>query len=1126
MPRRSDIKKILVLGSGPIKIGQACEFDYSGTQACKALKEEGYDVILVNSNPATIMTDPNMAWRTYVEPLTPYFVQSIIERERPDALLPTMGGQTALNVAVELARAGLLSRYGVELIGARLESIEVAEDRALFREKMIEIGMPVPRSFIVHSIEEVEALKDEVPMPAIVRAAFTLGGTGSGIASTYDELLAVCRAGIQASPAGEVLIEESIIGWKEIELEVVRDSKDNFIVVCGIENFDPMGVHTGDSITVAPIQTLSDREYQALRNAARLIIRAIGIDCGGSNIQFAVNPETGEFVVIEMNPRVSRSSALASKATGYPIAKVAARLAVGLTLDEIPNDVAGISACFEPSVDYVVSKIPRFNFDKFYGASDRLGTAMKSVGEAMAVGATFTESMQKALRSLELGVAGFCPIASRENGDRDCILERLKTPSRYRLADLWGAFSLGLSNEEIFEVSGIDRWFVEHLREIFSTYKMWVENLAEKVGKEELSKIFSQDDLRSLKKIGFSDRQVASLINDSAHASVASEDDVWRLRKDLAVSPVFKAIDTCAGEFPTNTRYLYSTYADQRREVTPLPGKKVIVLGSGPNRIGQAIEFDYCCVQASLTLRELNVQSIIVNCNPETVSTDFDVSDVLYFEPLTLEDVTNIAEAENPDGIIVQFGGQTPLILAQRLNERGFKILGTSCEATAIAEDRGKFRQILEKIGLRQPSGSIAHTREEALACAEIIGYPIMLRPSFVLGGKAMFIVRSKEKMEELLSQAFAASPGAPLLIDQYLNPAIEIDVDAVSDGTETIIAGIMEHIEEAGVHSGDSSCFLPPRNLDAATIAGIREATAAIARELNVVGLMNVQYAVKDGALYVIEVNPRASRTVPFVSKATGIKWANIATRAIMGERLSDMRHLYSAPSNSCAVKTVVIPYDRFPDSQVLLGPEMRSTGEVMGIAADFQSAVLKAQIAADKAIARTDSVFISAAPSQSEKAARVALAFARAGLSVFASGSTAERLPLSAPLRVAPVDARHGDDLILWLRKTGIARVISLSHLDSIDDEQSSIRRAAIAAGVALSMTASEAMAVAEALACPATAEGRVMSLQEHHLTGVSSKKGEIPSVDQKQMPEIDDLQSLEDALGARSNADLFLS
>jgi carbamoyl-phosphate synthase large subunit len=1102
------MKRVLVLGSGPIKIGQACEFDYSGTQACKALQEEGYEVILVNSNPATIMTDPEIATRTYIEPLTAEFVEKVIARERPGALLPTVGGQTALNLATELATSGTLARYGVELIGASLESISIAEDRERFRAKMQEIGMPVPRSVVVRCLSELDELLDTVPMPAIVRSAFTLGGTGSSTADNHAELRSACLAGLHASPISEVLIEESLQGWKEIELEVVRDRNDNFIVVCGIENFDPMGVHTGDSITVAPIQTLTDREYQALRDAAGRIIRAIGIDCGGANIQFAIDPRSGNFVVIEMNPRVSRSSALASKATGYPIARIAAKLAVGFTLDEVANDIIGSSACFEPAIDYVVTKIPRFNFEKFYGSSQRLGTEMRSVGEVMAIGATFKESFQKALRGLELDLSGFCEIPSRARPHTaEEWVRRLAEPSRYRATDIFCAYGCSMTVREVHRLSGIDRWFLDNLHELWRKNRSAIAEISALLSgcqEDDLVSCLPARFLQELKQDGFGDRQIAELVNCAVGRHVADEDAVYYHRRRLGIHPVFQAIDTCGGEFPTTRRYLYSTYfacaaarqeegqhsssrgkADEfsRSEIGPTEGKKVVILGGGPNRIGQGIEFDYCCVRASTALRELGFRTIMVNCNPETVSTDYDVSDTLYFEPLTLENVSNILEFEKPDGVIVQFGGQTPLNLAEGLEARGFKILGTDCGAIAMAEDRGKFRDVLGRLGIRQPESLVAASGVEALSSASTLGYPVVVRPSYVLGGRSMYIVRSRESMAEIVDSLLRIAPGRAILIDKFIEDAVEVDVDAVSDGVETVIAGIMQHVEPAGVHSGDSSCVLPALGLSEAVRRQIIDWTERIASALSVRGLINIQFAVKAADLYVLEVNPRASRTVPFVSKASGIPWVSVATRVIAGERLAGMKGLKPRASATVAVKSPLIPFDRFPGALVCLGPEMRSTGEVMGIGPDFASAFVKAQIAVGALLPRSGSALVQADPDCFEQALAVARAFRKVGWSV---ESSPELYPYLQSRGVSTglldIERPRAEELSALLRACGINRVVALSAIDHKGEALNTLKRAAIAAGVPLAMTYQECLALVAALeAVRNGADLAVASLQE---------------------------------------------
>ena len=1090
MPGRQDVKRVLVLGSGPIKIGQACEFDYSGTQACKALREDGYEVILVNSNPATIMTDPETADRTYIEPLTLEFLEKVIEKERPCALLPTVGGQTALNLAIELALDGILAWYGVELIGASLESISIAEDRERFRETMKAIGMPVPRSIVVRSLEDLDAHESEVPIPAIVRSAFTLGGAGSSTVRTTEELRSACTAGLRASPVSEVLIEESIAGWKEIELEVVRDRNDNFIVVCGIENFDPMGIHTGDSITVAPIQTLSDSEYQALRNAAKQIISAIGIDCGGANIQFAINPKSGDFVVIEMNPRVSRSSALASKATGYPIARVAAKLAVGFTLDEVENEIIGSSACFEPTLDYVVTKIPRFNFDKFYGADQRLGTEMRSVGEVMAIGATFKESFQKALRGLELDLSGFCSVPSRERSmGKVEWMHLLSVPSRHRATDIFSAFQFGLTLDEVQKSSSIDAWFLQGLHELWDETRKAIDVIrtqaqitnttsGDQSGASiaDLADILPDSLLVRLKENGFGDLQIAEIINTALGYSSVTEEHICELRKELGILPRFQAIDTCGGEFLTTRRYLYSTYSScgdtdgsLEEEITPTEGKKVVILGGGPNRIGQGIEFDYCCVRAGMTLRELGYRTIMVNCNPETVSTDYDVSDSLYFEPLTLENVCNILDFEKPEGVIVQFGGQTPLNLAEGLQKRGYKILGTSCDAIAMSEDRGLFRNVLSSLGIRQPESAMATTRQQVMDAANRIGFPVMVRPSYVLGGRSMYIARSPESLEEISHSLIDGDDRAEraFLIDRFLDNAIEVDVDAVSDGEYVQIAGIMQHIERAGVHSGDSSCVLPPVSLDEKMVRQIENWTTSIARRLEVVGLLNIQFAISDDQLFVLEVNPRASRTVPFVSKATGIPWVRVASRVIMGEKLSSRMPELKPHVRTVAVKSPLIPFDRFSKASICLGPEMRSTGEVMGSGATFAEAFAKAQISVGASILQRGTVLIQADRDCFSDALEVAHRFREVGWSVDAGLELYPYLQsrgINAGLM--EVEGDSSSKLITWLKERSIERVVVLSSLDHKPGALNQLKLAAIAARIPLSMTKEECLALADSI------------------------------------------------------------
>jgi carbamoyl-phosphate synthase large subunit len=964
MPKRTDIESILIIGAGPIVIGQACEFDYSGAQACKALKEEGYRVILVNSNPATIMTDPDLAHATYIEPITPEIVAKIIEKERPDALIPTMGGQTALNTSLTLARNGTLADFGVEMIGAKREAIDKAEDRERFREAMTRIGLECPKSGLAHDIDQAWEILDEVGLPAIIRPSFTLGGTGGGIAYNRGEFEEIVAGGFDASPTDEVLIEESVLGWKEFETEVVRDKNDNCIIVCSIENVDPMGIHTGDSITVAPALTLTDKEYQLLRDASIAVLREIGVDTGGSNVQFAIDPETGRMVVIEMNPRVSRSSALASKATGFPIAKVAAKLAVGYTLDELSNDITGVTpASFEPTIDYVVTKMPRFTFEKFPGTERILTTSMKSVGEAMAIGRTFAESIQKALRSMETGLTGFNEVAipgAAGGQDRKAIHAALVRPTPDRLLVIAQAFRFGVSIEDVHDACKYDPWFLAQIKNVVET-------------EAEIRSGGLPGDgagLLRLKQMGFSDTRLAEL-------SGLGEAEVAARRESLSVRPVYKRIDTCAAEFPSRTPYMYSTYethgadgvlATPECEADPSERRKVIILGGGPNRIGQGIEFDYCCVHAAYALREAGIETIMVNCNPETVSTDYDTSDRLYFEPLTAEDVIEIARVERSKGtllgMIVQFGGQTPLKLSQALEAAGIPILGTSPDAIDLAEDRERFQKLITDLGLRQTANETVFSVEASIAAAERIGYPVLVRPSYVLGGRAMEIVHDEASLVTYMTEAVKVSGDSPVLIDSYLQDAIEVDVDALADGEDVYVAGIMEHIEEAGVHSGDSACALPPHSLSDAIIDDIRSQTATLAHGLNVVGLMNVQVAVKDGDVYIFEVNPRASRTVPFVAKATGVPIAKIAARIMAGEKLADFGLGADAVPRvlgHVAVKEAVFPFARFPGVDIILGPEMKSTGEVMGLDSDFSRAFAKSQLGSGYLLPLSGTVFIS---------------------------------------------------------------------------------------------------------------------------------------------------------------------
>lgn len=984
MPKRTDISKILIIGAGPITIGQACEFDYSGTQACKSLVEEGYEVILVNSNPATIMTDPQVAQRTYIEPLTVETLKAIISKERPDALLPTMGGQTSLNLAVALQEAGVLRQYNIELIGANIDSIKLAEDRELFKKKMLDIGLPVPKSCTVSSLAEAMSVITEINLPVIIRPAFTLGGSGGGFANTEAEFRSLVKQGLAASPVNQILIEESVAGWKEIELEVMRDCRDNVIIVCGIENIDPMGVHTGDSITVAPIQTLSDKEYQDLRDAAIQVIRAVNIDSGGSNIQFAVNPKNGDIAIIEMNPRVSRSSALASKATGYPIARVAAKLAVGMTLDEIANGITTTTpACFEPALDYVVTKIPRFDFGKFPGAATTLTSQMKSVGEVMATGRTFKESFQKALRGLELGLDGFQAIQSRaiaiskrerreilpqrkesrqerkiSTEDRETLINRLAHPSPYRICDVYEAFNQGFSPADVCTYTSIDLWFISNM------YELWQQSqsIADITAMPEAAQKVA---LADLKRDGFSDPQITRLLNEQYNSGI-SDTDIFHLRKKLGLEPAYNMVDTCAGEFISNTPYFYSTYETQADLLSSKTNtKSVAVIGGGPNRIGQGIEFDYCCVHTSLALKEQGYNAIMINSNPETVSTDFNVSDRLYFEPVTLEDVSQVLEKEQVEGVIIQMGGQTPLKLAHGLVERGYKILGTPLESIDTAEDRAKLAILLAELGMKCPSGFAVASLAELRAAAGTLGYPVIVRPNYVLGGKAMCIVNNEQELIDWCLSAYAKNNNVSFWVDKFLENAIELDVDVVADGKDIVIAGILEQVEPTGVHSGDSSCVYPPQSLSTAEKELIIRMTARIASRLGVIGLLNIQYAIYKGEIYVIEINPRASRTVPFISKVSGIPWARIATRVIMGEKLADMNlPVYDEPKN-IAVKSVLIPYEKFPGCDVLLGPEMRSTGEAMGLAPTLAQAFYKALCGTTNKTLNFDSVlFYSANP------------------------------------------------------------------------------------------------------------------------------------------------------------------
>ena len=978
MPRRKDISSILIIGAGPIIIGQACEFDYSGAQACKALKEEGFRVILVNSNPATIMTDPLLADATYIEPIHWESVEKIIEKEKPDAILPTMGGQTALNTALTLDKKGVLKKHNVFLIGANREAIDKAEDRQLFDETMQAIDLETPASGIAHSMEDALQVQKEIGFPCIIRPSFTMGGTGGGIAYNITEFRDICEKGLELSPTNELLIDESLIGWKEYEMEVVRDSEDNCIIICSIENFDPMGIHTGDSITIAPAQTLTDKEFQIMRDASFKILREIGVDTGGSNVQFAVNPENGKMVVIEMNPRVSRSSALASKATGFPIAKVAALLSVGFTLDELKNDITGglTPASFEPSIDYIVTKIPKFAFEKFPQASPKLTTQMKSVGEVMSIGSNFQESLQKALCSMEEGLDGLNSLKIENNNiPEETLINELTIPGPKRLFYVADAIRQGWSLEKIYSLTKIDFWFLDQLGELIN-----IEN-------DLLSKNFSDIDsdfLKGLKKKGFSDKRIGKLLR-------STEDEIRSFRLKNKIKPVFRRVDTCAAEFATSTCYMYSTYDDEC-ESNPSLNKKILVLGSGPNRIGQGIEFDYCCVHASLAMQEEGYESIMVNCNPETVSTDYDVSNRLYFEPITSEKILDIIDIEKPEGVVIQFGGQTPLKLADTLSENGVKILGTNVDAIDRSEDRERFQELVTKLNLKQPSNATAINIDEALEKAEKIGFPIVVRPSYVLGGRAMQLVNNIKELKKYLNEAVEVSNSKPILLDSYLTDAIEVDVDVVSDGINIEIGGILQHIEQAGIHSGDSACSLPPYSLSKEIQSVMTNQAVDIAKELKVIGLMNIQFAVKDGEVYIIEVNPRASRTVPFISKAIGNSLAKVASKAMIGMSLSDQKFSSKLPKNLFFVKEAVMPFDKFPHVDPILGPEMKSTGEVMGIGPNFGEAYAKAQKGANKILRRTGSVFISVKKSDKKYLDEFVPSIIEAGFEIVATSGTAK--------------------------------------------------------------------------------------------------------------------------------------
>jgi carbamoyl-phosphate synthase large subunit len=1139
MPKRTDIKKILLIGSGPIVIGQACEFDYSGTQACKALRDEGYKIVLVNSNPATIMTDPEIADATYIEPLTADVLELIIKKEKPDALLPTMGGQTALNLAVELSEAGILDKYGVELIGARLGAIKKAEDRELFKKAMVEIGLEVPLSAYIGSVKKGMEVIEHIGFPAILRPSFTLGGTGGGIAYNMEEYRELLERGLKLSPVRQVLVEESVIGWKEYELEVMRDRKDNVVIICSIENFDSMGIHTGDSITVAPAQTLSDKEYQRMRDASIAIIREIGVDTGGSNIQFALNQKNGRMVVIEMNPRVSRSSALASKATGFPIAKIAAKLAIGLTLDEIRNDITRETpASFEPTIDYVVTKFPRFAFEKFPEADPSLSTQMKSVGEVMAIGRTFKESLLKAIRSLEIGSYGLENLSV----DLNTMKVKLKTPNAERVWYIAQALRAGMNIQEIYDLTWIDPWFLNNIKQIIDMEERIqavrnypeIRNLnleetnpptppLEKGGKGGFEKgeggnITNASLLQILKEAkgyGFSDKRISELLN-------IEESKIRHFRNRQKMHAVYKMVDTCGAEFAAYTPYLYSTYEKQFFSVTsnklqvkskdtllnsslvtchsslrveceanPSNRKKILILGSGPNRIGQGIEFDYCCVHAVFALKELGYETIMVNCNPETVSTDYDTSDRLYFEPLTIEDVLNIIDTEKPEGVIVQFGGQTPLKLAVPLEKESVKILGTSPDSIDRAEDRKRFKELLHKLGLKQAESGTAMSVEKALTVAERIGYPVMIRPSYVLGGRAMEIVYDERSLRDYMKRAVKAAPEHPVLIDKYLEDAIEVDVDALSDGRDIIIGGVMEHIEEAGIHSGDSACSLPPHSLSTKIVNKIKKQTKAIAKELNVVGVMNIQFAVKSSEIYILEVNPRASRTIPFVSKATGIPLAKIAAKVMVGKTLKELGITEGRETEHISVKEAVFPFDRFPGVDTILGPEMKSTGEVMGIDKDFGLAFAKSQISSGNRIPLSGQIFISLKDKDKPSSVLIVQNLLELGFSVIATRGTALYLKENGlDVKIINKVAEGRPHIVDLIKNKEIHFIINTVSGAQAQKDSFSIRQSALQYKVPFTTTISGAIAAVKAIETLKNKKVSIKSIQEYHRDLLTSK------------------------------------